>query len=130
MPKFEAIMIEAQTVKRKYVVEAVDIAEAKEKFAIGDTIEEEDVSVVEVVSREVWDSPAVVLDEEWLQERLEAVNIDSADLDDTIHDIASENASDSNNKGIAGQITFMVDEVGLENAAGIVDHIIAEKNKQ
>lgn len=57
MPKFRQVVIETRTYEVEYVVEAKNVEEAKDKIAIGDTIEEAEVKNLGVCQRDPWDNP-------------------------------------------------------------------------
>lgn len=60
MPRFKQVVIETRTYQVEYIVEADDVEEAKNKIAIGDTVEENEIKCDGVTQRDPWDEPTLV----------------------------------------------------------------------
>lgn len=59
-----------------------------------------------------------------LVEHAVALGLTDCDLDDLVHDVASRGASAANNEGIAGQVEYLVQQLGYAAALDEVDALI------
>lgn len=48
-------------------------------------------------------------------------------LDEIVHDVASRQGSDINNRGMEGQLAFLVDQLGSEKVGEILDRVEKEE---
>jgi hypothetical protein len=73
------------------------------------------------------DRGAVVLR---LEDKAQTAGLTAEDLDDLVHELASNTAADVNNGGLFDQIQYLVDELGVQNAEREIDALLEAKRQE
>ena len=67
---------------------------------------------------------------ERLAEKAVAAGLESEDLDETVHELASGVAADANNGGLEEQLRYLVERLGAEHAERQLDELVEKRLKQ
>ena len=67
---------------------------------------------------------------ESLVDKAEAAGLQPEDVDETVHELASSVAADTNNGGLVEQIRYLVQEIGAERAERQIDELIEAQPKE
>jgi len=56
------------------------------------------------------------------------LDIDAECLDEAVHDVASEMASNVNNGGVMDQVSFLAQQIGLDGAERLIDQLVQKRD--
>jgi hypothetical protein len=61
--------------------------------------------------------------------KAEAAGLETADLDEIVHDLTSSIAADVNNEGLEGQLRYLIDQMGVQGVMQQLDRLAKELSK-
>jgi hypothetical protein len=61
--------------------------------------------------------------------KAEAAGLETADLDEIVHELTSSIAADVNNEGMEGQLRYLVDQMGVQGVTQQLDRLAKELSK-
>ncbi len=61
--------------------------------------------------------------------KAEAAGLETADLDEIVHELTSSIAADVNNEGMAGQLRYLIDQMGVQGVTQQLDRLAKELSK-
>ena len=57
-----------------------------------------------------------------------AAGLEAEDLEETVHELASSIAADVNNSGLEGQLTYLIEQLGIQEAGKELGRLAAERS--